>query len=125
MVEPSIVPVLEAEAAGIADAVVPLGANLVVVREAPETTTRGGIVIPESSRAAANYAHVLAAGPGGRWPQGYGHHPDAFVPTTVRPGDRVLLAKFAGEGFAVDGVEVEIVHEAHVWAIVGEDRNDG
>lgn len=55
------------------------------------TKTEGGLYIPEDVRHTEQcIGTVVAVGPGKRWD--VAPHKDKFIPTYVRPGDRVLFA---------------------------------
>ena len=65
--------------------------NRVVVKK-PEIAkkTKGGIILPESTKNALNYATVLEVGPGKRLPNG------ELQPCDFKVGDVVLLPEYGG-----------------------------
>ncbi|CDW54355.1 Cpn10 domain containing protein [Trichuris trichiura] len=74
----------------------PLFDRLLVERFAPETKTKGGIMIPEKAQGKVLEATVLAAGSGSRTEEG------KTIPLTVKVGDRVLLPEYGGTKIVMD-----------------------
>jgi len=80
--------------------VVPLLDRVLVQRFKPETKTASGIFLPSSSsQTPLPEASVIAAGPGATDKDG------KVVPTSVQPGDKVLLPSWGGNSIKV-GEEV-------------------
>ena len=90
----------------------PLGNRLLVAREEPQETVRGGIVIPDNAKETPQEAKVLATGLGRRDEDG------KRVALEVKKGDRILLGKYAGTEVQIDGNERLIVSEDDVLAIL-------
>ena len=105
----------------------------VVVRFRPRSeVTAGGIFIPQTARASrvgVREAEVLAVGPGHYRDSGFG----AFIPTTVRVGETVLVDEVAGQDYSLDNYrprqnkgsgladergELRIVREDEIHAVV-------
>ncbi|MGE4504318.1 MAG: co-chaperone GroES [Desulfovibrionaceae bacterium] len=86
----------------------PLSNRVVVKRLAGEEKTASGLYIPDSAKERPNKGEVLAAGPG-----------KDDEPMTVKQGDTVLFAKYAGTEFKVDGEEWIILTEDDILAVVG------
>ena len=78
----------------------------------PDTTSRGGIIIPESAAEAPIQGQVLATGPGRFTDLG------SIVPLEVKVGDRVVFADRAGQPIKVDGQEYRVLKEEDIIAIV-------
>ena len=78
----------------------------------PETTTAGGIVIPDNAKEKPSTGDVVAVGSGRRLETG------ATVALTVKVGDRVLFGKHAGQSVKVNGEEYTILREEDIFAIV-------
>ena len=74
--------------------------------EAMETTA-SGIILSTSTKEKSAYSEVVAVGEG-----------TADVKMTVKVGDKVLAAKFAGTEVKLDGVEYTVVKMADILAIV-------
>lgn len=90
----------------------PLNDRLVIRRLAAETTTRGGIVIPEKAAEKSIQGEVLAVGEGLLLEDG------RRQPLAVKEGDTVLFAQYAGTEVKLDGEEFLILRESDVLAIV-------
>jgi len=70
--------------------IVPLLDRVLVEKSSPKTKTVGGILLPESAQTKLNEGMVISVGPGTRNKDG------TFTPTSVKPGDRVLLPEYGG-----------------------------
>lgn len=92
------------------DLPIPLRDN-VLLRSEKDVKTAGGIAIPDS--AVQNYAVVIAVGPGT-------YEAGAFVPTTVKPGQRVLLDAPQGAvgTFRWNSVKYQMTSERFIGAIL-------
>jgi len=97
--------------ASVAKRIMPLFDRVLVQRLAPETRTKGGILIPEKAQAKGLEATVVAVGPGFRNLES-GHH----IPMEVRVGDKVLLPEFGGNKLEMDGNEFHMYREADIVA---------
>ncbi|CAD5116756.1 DgyrCDS5611 [Dimorphilus gyrociliatus] len=75
---------------------IPLFDRVLVQRFAQETTTKGGIMLPENAVAKVNEATVVAVGNGLRTDSG------EIIPTTVKIGDKVLLPEYGGTKVVMD-----------------------
>jgi chaperonin GroES len=95
-------------------AIRPLHDRVVVRRIEAETTTAGGILIPDSAAEKPTQAEVVAAGPGTLLDNG------EIRPLGVRVGDRVLLAKYSGSEIKLDGEELLVVRESEILAVIEE-----
>ena len=89
----------------------PIG-DRVLIRYVEAEEKVGSIVIPDTAKEKPQQGRVLAVGPGRRDDQGEVHPPD------VRPGDKVLFAKYAGTEIKIDGEDRVILREEDVLAIV-------
>jgi chaperonin GroES len=78
----------------------------------PETTTAGGIVIPDNAKEKPSTGDVVAVGTGRVLENG------TRVPLTVQVGNRVMFGKHAGQPIKVDGEEYTILREEDIFAIV-------
>jgi chaperonin GroES len=90
----------------------PLHDRIVVRRLNPETTTRGGIVIPDSATEKPIQGEVVAVG------EGVILDSSARRPLELQVGDRVLFGKFAGTEVKLDGEELLVMREADVMAVI-------
>jgi chaperonin GroES len=66
----------------------PLHDRVVVRRIDAGEKTAGGIIIPDTAKEKPQEGEIVATGPGARNEQGQ------LVPLDVKPGDRVLFAKW-------------------------------
>lgn len=90
----------------------PLADRILVKREEPSETVRGGIIIPDTAKEKPQEGRVVAAGPGKIDEQG------KRVPMEVKKGDRILMGKYAGTEVKIDGVEHLILREDDVLAVI-------
>ncbi len=91
-----------------------------VIRPAEaEDRTAGGIYIPETAKEKPAEGIVEAIGPGAfeevkRGSKKEGKKDRKFVPTTVKPGERVLYERYAGQKITIDGEERVLVREVNI-----------
>jgi chaperonin GroES len=90
----------------------PLHDRLLVERIDEESKTKGGIIIPDTAKEKPQEGRVLAVGPGRRGDDG------EIMPLDVRPGDRVLFAKYAGTDIKIDGEDRVILREDDILAVL-------
>jgi chaperonin GroES len=90
----------------------PLGDRILVKREEPSDTVKGGIIIPDTAKEKPQEGKVIAAGPGRLDDNG------KRVPMEVKKGDRILMGKYAGTEVKIDGVEHIIMREEDVLAVI-------
>ena len=88
---------------------VPL-ADRVLLKEAMETTA-SGIILSTATKEKPVVSEVVAVGPGGVVD---GNE----VKMVVKPGDKVVVAKYAGTEVKVEDVEYSIVRQSEILAIV-------
>lgn len=89
--------------------------------DAGEMTT-GGIIIPVVAREKPAEGIVEAIGPGKYRPKDKGTK-EKFVPTTVKPGQRVVFASYAARDTEVDGQQVTFVREEDILGTREGDRH--
>lgn len=90
----------------------PVRDRIIVRLTEAETTTAGGIVIPDAAAEKPSQGEVLAVGSGRIAADGQ------VISMEVRTGDRVLFGKFAGQTVKVDGSEYHILKEEDVFAVI-------
>jgi chaperonin GroES len=88
--------------------------------------TAGGIYIPDSAKEKPQEGVVEAIGPGAFEEEKFGKKKDQtkkrkFIPSTVKPGDRVLYERYAGQTYAVEGEDVVLVRERDILGILSGD----
>ncbi len=89
----------------------PLQDRVVVKRMPEETTSAGGIVIPDSATEKPSRGEVLAVG------NGKVNNNGDVRPLDVKAGDQVLFGKYAGTEVKVDGEEVLIMREEDILGV--------
>lgn len=91
----------------------PLADRVVIRKLGSEEKTSGGIIIPDTAKEKPQQGEVLAVGPG-KFDESAKR-----VPVEVKPGDKVIFAKYSGTEVKLDGVEYIIMSERDILAIVG------
>ena len=90
----------------------PLYDRLLVERLEAETKTAGGIIIPDTASEKPQQGKVVAVGKGKISGKG------DLIPLTVKPGDKILFAKWSGSEIEVDGVNHLVMKEDEVLAVI-------
>ena len=90
----------------------PLHDKILVRRLEEKTTSKGGIIIPDSAKEKPQQGEVVAVGNGAIDDSGN------VRPLDVKVGDKVLFTKWGGTEVNVDDEELLIMKESDVLAIV-------
>jgi len=90
----------------------PLSDRILVKREEPGETVRGGIIIPDTAKEKPQEGKVVAVGPGKLDEHG------KRIPMEVKKGDRILMGKYSGTEVKIDGDEHLIMREDDVLAVI-------
>ncbi len=90
----------------------PLHDRVIVRRMEEETTTAGGIVIPDNAAEKPARGEILAAGNGKITDSG------DVRELAVKVGDKVLFGKYAGTEIKVDGEELLVMREDDIVAVI-------
>ena len=90
----------------------PLRDRLLVRRIDEETTTKGGIIIPDSAKEKPQEGEVVAVGSGRISENG------KVTPLDVKVGDKILFSKYSGTEVKVEGEEYLIVREDDVQGVI-------
>ena len=90
----------------------PLHDRVIVKRMEEETTSAGGIVLPDSAKEKPSQGKVLAVGNGKILDNGEVRALD------VKVGDRVLFGKYAGNEVKVDGEDLIVMREEDIMGVV-------
>ncbi len=77
-----------------------------------ETTTSGGIVLPDAAQEKPQRGRVVAAGPGTLLENGERGE------LSVAVGDEVIFGKYGGSDIEIDGRDVKILRESEILAKV-------
>nr|AEP32435.1 delta GroS [Klebsiella pneumoniae] len=91
----------------------PLHDRVVIKRMEEEKLSAGGIVIPDSATEKPIKGEVVAVGTGKVLDNGQVRAPQ------VKVGDKVLFGKYSGTEVKLDGVELLVVKEDDLFAILG------
>ena len=90
----------------------PLHDRVVVRRLEEETTSAGGIVLPDSAAEKPSQGEVLSVGPGKLLDNGKGSEVDVSV------GDKVIFGQYGGSTVKVDGEELLILTESEIFGVL-------
>ncbi|KAF5307800.1 hypothetical protein FQR65_LT06672 [Abscondita terminalis] len=92
---------------------IPLFDRVLIKKADPITTTKGGIMLPETSRTKILKGTVVAIGPGSRNQQG------EHIAPSIKVGDNVLLPEFGGTKVEFDeNNEYHLFRESDILAKV-------
>jgi len=89
----------------------PLNDRIVVKAVTPEEKTTGGIILPDSAQEKPTEAEVVAVGPGKVLENG------KVVPLEIKPGDRIIYAKYGGTEIKIGSEEYVILRQDDVLAV--------
>lgn len=92
----------------------PLHDRVIIIRSEEETTTPGGIVIPDSAAEKPVRGKVFAVGTGKLLDNG------EVRPLAVKVGDTVLFGKYSGSEVKIDGTEYLVMREDDIMAVIDE-----
>ena len=92
----------------------PLGDRVVIEPTPHDEMTRSGILIPDTVKEKPQKGTILAVGPGRILADGKREQID------VKKGDKVLYAKYAGTEFKIDAVDLLIVSQKDILAVVAD-----
>ena len=89
----------------------PLADRVVLKMTEVEETTKGGIILTGTAKEKPSIAEIISVGPGGMVD---GNN----VTMSVKPGDKVIIDKFAGTKVTLEGIEYIVVRQGDILAIV-------
>lgn len=90
----------------------PLSNHVFIEPLEEETTTKSGIVIPETAKEKPMKGRVLAVGPGKYNEDG------KLIPMSVKVGEVVLFKKYAPDEIEIDGKKYLVGDEDDILAII-------
>jgi chaperonin GroES len=98
---------------------IPLHDWAVIIPAEAETRTAGGLYIPDTAKEKPEEGVVEAIGPGAYEEEKRGKKKDEreerrFIATVVKPGDRVLYERWAGQKYTIDVAERILVRERSI-----------
>ena len=91
---------------------IPLHDRILVRRTEEVGTTRGGLIIPDSAKDKPQEGEVISVGKGRITEEG------TLLPVSVKAGDCILFAKYAGTEIKLDGQDFLIMKEEEVLGVV-------
>lgn len=89
----------------------PVADRVLIKTVEAEETTKGGIILAAAAQEKPQIAEVIAVGPGGMVD-------GVEVAMFLKPGDKVIVGKYAGTQVKLDDEEYSIVKQSDVLAIV-------
>ena len=92
-------------------AVRPLHDRILVRRVEEDSTTAGGIIIPDSAKEKPQKGEIVATG-NGRVTEG-----GKPLPLEVKVGDKVLFSKYSGTELKLDGNEYLMMREEDILGV--------
>lgn len=90
----------------------PLQDRILVQRVEEETTTKGGIIIPDTAKEKPAEGKVVAVGNGKVGDDG------KRIALEIKKGDRILFGKYAGTEVKIEGDEYLIMREDDVLGVI-------
>ncbi|MCD6185562.1 MAG: co-chaperone GroES [Deltaproteobacteria bacterium] len=90
----------------------PLNDRILVKRVEEESTTKGGIIIPDSAKEKPAEGKVVSVGNGKMNEDG------KRIPVEIKEGDRILFGKYSGSEVKIGGEEYLIMREEDVLGII-------
>lgn len=90
----------------------PLGDRVLVKRLENETTTSGGIIIPETAKEKPQRGKIISLGEGKRADDG------KLIAPRVKTGQQVLFGKYSGTEVKIDSEEYIIMREDDILGII-------
>ena len=90
----------------------PLHDRVVVRRLEEETTSAGGIVLPDSATEKPSQGEVIAIGPGKVNENG------DVRPMDVKAGDKIIFGQYSGSTVKIDGEELLILSENEIFGVL-------
>ncbi len=90
----------------------PLQDRILVHRMEEETTTKGGIIIPDTAKEKPAEGKVVSVGNGKIGDDG------KRIPLEIKKGDRILFGKYSGTEVKIEGEEYLIMSEGDVFGII-------
>ncbi len=90
----------------------PLHDRVILKRMEEETTSSGGIVIPDSAAEKPQRGEIVAAGTGKRLESG------DIIPLDVKIGDTVLFGKYSGTEVKVNGDDLLVMREEDIVGVI-------
>ena len=90
----------------------PLGDRVIVRRSKEEEATKAGIILPDTAKEKSERGEVIAVGPGKMQENG------THSAMSVKVGEKVLFKKYGPDEIKIDGVEVLVISEEDILAVI-------
>jgi chaperonin GroES len=90
----------------------PLHDRILVRRVEEASTTRGGIIIPDTAKDKPQEGEVISTG------KGKVNEDGKVFPLAVKEGDRILFGKYSGTEIKIDGEDFIIMKEDEVLGVL-------
>ena len=90
----------------------PLHDRVVVKRIDAETTTPGGIVIPDNAAEKPQQGEIIAVGSGKKLENG------SVQPVDLKIGDRVIFGQYSGNTVKIGNEELLIMSESDIYGVI-------
>lgn len=90
----------------------PLYDRIIVKRLEEQKHTASGIVIPDTAKEKPEQGEVIAVGGGRLLDDG------TTLPLQVKPGEKILFGKYAGQTVKIDGDEYLVLKEEDVLGVI-------
>ena len=90
----------------------PLHDRILVRRVEEATTTRGGIIIPDTAKDKPQEGEVISTG------KGKVNEDGKVFPLAVKEGDHILFGKYSGTEIKIDGEDFIIMKEDEVLGVL-------
>ncbi len=90
----------------------PLQDRILVLRVEEETTTKGGIIFPDTAKEKPAEGKVVSVGNGKLGDDG------KRIPLEIKKGDLILFGKYSGTEVKIEGEEHLIMREEDVLGII-------
>ncbi|HHT9120657.1 MAG TPA: co-chaperone GroES [Candidatus Hypogeohydataceae bacterium YC41] len=90
----------------------PLGEKILIKRIEPEEKTPGGIVLPETAKEKPKQGKVIEVGEGKLLESG------ERIKSSLKKGDRVVFASYAGTEIKIDGEEYILMSQDDILAVL-------
>ncbi len=90
----------------------PLHDRILVERVEEESTTKGGIIIPDTAKEKPAEGVIKAVGNGKIGEDG------KKMPLDLKAGDKILFGKYAGTEIQIDGKEYIVMREDDVLGVI-------
>ena len=92
----------------------PLRDRIVVKRDSPEETTKGGIILPGKAQKDSRTGVVVYAGPGMLTADG------KTIKNSLKPGDKIVFGTYAGSEIEFNGEKFQVMRENDVSMVLEE-----